>query len=66
MSVLPFSSHGQLPDYWSHAFSLTQAVYEFSSKKIRMWVAPRLHLIAYVSGVNQENEEAGGAQDHPV
>ena len=59
--ILSLTFHGQLPDYWLHAFSLTRPADELYSKEMRAWVAPRLHLIAYVYGVNQENQETRGA-----
>ena len=38
----------------SNVISLGYPVDEFSFKEMRTWVGPRLHLIVFVFGVNQE------------
>ena len=36
-SISPSSFYGQLPDYWSHVFSLIYPVDEFSFKEMKTW-----------------------------
>ena len=51
----------------SHTFlPLPSKWMSFSSRKWTCKVSPRLHLNAFVFGVNQENLEAGGVQDSLV
>ena len=55
-SISPSSFHGQLPDYWSHVFSLIYPVGEFSSfKEMETWSQSKLSPYCFVFGVNQEN-----------
>ena len=51
----------------SHTFlALATRWMSSPSRKGKHGVVPRLHLIVFVFGVNQEKEEGGGVQDSPV
>ena len=54
-SISPSSFYGQLPHYWSHAFSLTYPVDEFSFKEMNTWGQSKISSYCFVFGVNQEN-----------
>ena len=54
-SISPSSFYGQLPDYWSNAFSLIYPVDEFSFKEMKMWGQSKISSYCFVLCVNQEN-----------
>ena len=54
-SISPSSFYGQLPDYWSQAFSLIYPVDEFSFKEMKTWGPSKISSYCFVFGVNQEN-----------
>ena len=54
-TISPSSFYAQLPDYWSHDFSLIYPVGEFSLKGINTWGQSKISSYCFVFGVNQEN-----------
>ena len=54
-SISPASFYGQLPEYWSHVFSLIYPVDEFSFKAMKTWGQSKISSYCFVFGVNQDN-----------
>ena len=54
-SISPSSFYGQLPDYWSHVFSLIYPVDELPFKEMKTWGQSKISFYYFVFDVNQEN-----------
>ena len=53
-SISPSSFYEQLPNYWSHFFSLIYPVDEFSFKEMKTWGESKMSSYCFVFDVNQE------------